>query len=128
MPIPTFDVFMRPVLELLAGDGQHHKRDIAEAMALRFGITPDERAETVSSGSKRFEDRVDWAVTYMVQAGLVERPLRAVVRITERGRTLLGDHVGSLTVHELRRFPEFQDFETRTRRPRPAVPGAPLPL
>jgi restriction system protein len=31
------------------------------------------------------DNRVSWAITYLVQAGLLERPRRAEVRITEAG-------------------------------------------
>jgi restriction system protein len=37
-------------------------------------------------------NRLHWAATYMYQAGLLSRPKRGVVRITDRGRKVTAAH------------------------------------
>ncbi|MFW5933919.1 MAG: restriction endonuclease [Actinomycetota bacterium] len=77
--------------------------------------------EAHPSGSRRFDNRVHWAVTYLVQAGLIHRPKRGVVQITERGREVLAVKPGRIDNDLLDRFPEFVEFKNRTgTRPRAA--------
>jgi restriction system protein len=51
-----------------------------------------------------------------VQAGLVERPRRAVNQITERGLDVLRDHPVRVDNHILEQFEEFRDFRARSAR------------
>jgi restriction system protein len=83
-------------------------------------ISDDEREELLPSGKQPvFSNRVGWAVTYMVKAGLVRRPRRGVVAITERGKQLLLEHEGRIDNSVLERFPEFIEFKTTRHVPSP---------
>lgn len=70
------------------------------------------------AGQHRLDNRVMWALSYLGQALAVERPRRGVYRITERGRSLLHDLPDTITVGDLRRYPEFVEFEGRSARAR----------
>jgi restriction system protein len=113
--VPDFQSYMTPLLELLS-DGQKRKiTDISESLARHFELTENDLADLIPSGRKtRHYDRVGWAATYMKQAGLLTSPQRAWYLITERGLQLAqtGEHINT---DILRRFPEFRDFQTRTR-------------
>ncbi len=63
-----------------------------------------------------FDNRTAWAATYMAKAGLIERPTRGHVRITDRGRATLAGKPSKVNVAYLRQFPEFEEFRTRTKR------------
>jgi restriction system protein len=63
-------------------------------------------------------NRVHWAITYMVQAGLLERPRRAVVACTARGRYVLRKHPERIDNTVLNQFPEFRAFKERSKSPR----------
>jgi restriction system protein len=69
----------------------------------------------VPSGSPLFANRLHWTITYLHQAGLVRRPRRAVVQITDRGREVLADHPDRVDVGVLLQFEEFIEFRSRTR-------------
>jgi restriction system protein len=110
MPIPGYQSFHRPLLELAADGGEHLFRHAVEQMATRFAVTPEERETLIPSGTQRLLDnRVGWSKTYLVKAGLLEAPRRGVFRITERGRQALADG-GDINFRYLRQFPEFVDF------------------
>ena len=82
--IPDFQSCMRPALAHLADGEPHRSREVKEALADGFELTDAERAELLPSGRQRvIDNRVGWALTFLSQAGLVERPSRGVVRITE---------------------------------------------
>lgn len=59
-------------------------------------------------------DRVGWARVHLRQAGLVDLPSRGVMHITERGRSVLGEHPASLDSRALMRFEEYRAFVHRS--------------
>lgn len=122
MGIPDYQSLMMPVLEL-AGDGKEHQfRPTAERLADQFGLSPLEREEMLPSGLQPvFENRLGWAITYLVKAGLLERPRRGVFRITVRGKEVLQASLERLDVKYLERFPEFKEFKERSAVPRRGV-------
>lgn len=116
--IPDYQACLRPALALLAGSGPLRSRAVKDALADEFGLDDAERAATLPSGRQRVMDnRVGWALTYLAQAGLIQRPQRGVVAITERGRTVLAELPAGagLGTKDLERFSEFVAFQQRTR-------------
>jgi restriction system protein len=114
MPIPDYQTLMLPLLALTSDGAERRFRDAVEALATKFQLTPDERSELLPSGTApTFDNRVGWARTYLKQAGLIESPKRGVLRITERGRTVLGKKPLRIDVKFLDQFQEFRDFRTK---------------
>jgi restriction system protein len=114
MAIPDYETVMRPLLEDCADGKSHRMRDLAETLAEKFRLTPVERAELLPSGIVKFVSRVGWAKTYLKQAGLVEQPARAMVRITGRGKEALRS-IERIDNAYLSRFAEFRAFKDRSR-------------
>lgn len=115
MTIPDYQTLMRPVLASLA-DGQiHRSRDVIEAMADEFALTPEERAAKVPSGQRRIDNRGGWAMSYLSQAGLIERPGRGLVRISDEGRTALDKHPHRIDTKALEVYPAYLEFRDRKR-------------
>lgn len=114
MPIPDYQTLMLPLLRL-ASDGQEHRfRDVVEKLAVEFGITDEERAEMIPSGTGPvFDNRVGWARTYLKQAGLVDSPKRGTIKITDRGLKLLTENHERIDVKLLNRYEEFRNFRSR---------------
>jgi restriction system protein len=110
MPVPGHQDFMRPLLELLSDSAEHVVRHTYGLLADRFSLTDSDRQELIPSGTQRLLDnRVGWAKTYLLKAGLLESPRRGVIRITERGRAALSqkDRIDNRYLHQ---FPEFRAF------------------
>ncbi|MDO5723355.1 MAG: restriction endonuclease [Flaviflexus sp.] len=85
---PTISQFRPSVLRVLA-DGEVRKlRDIYELVADDKGLDEETKAEEVSSGQKRYHNRIGWACSGLTQAGLLERPSRGHYRITDDGLTV----------------------------------------
>jgi restriction system protein len=117
MAIPDYQTLMLPALEVL-GDGQTRRvvPDVSDALADRFNVTDHEREQLLPSGLQTtLVNRAHWAVTYMSKAGLIERPARGRVRITDRGRSVLQQRPAKIDVAYLRTFPEFEAFRTKVR-------------
>ncbi len=114
MTVPTFQEIMLPLLEEAAGGEQYRVADLVVRIEGRFRLSPEDREHMLPSGRQRtIVNRVHWAVSYMVQAGLLERTGRGLVKLTERGREVIDQRPGQVDIKFLMRFPEFQEFRTR---------------
>jgi restriction system protein len=124
MELPTYDQFMLPLLKLTAEDGQiHHIAKLREELARQLSITAEQRAIKLPSGRQPiFNNRVGWASTYLRKAGLLSRPKRGYVQITQRGRDVLAENPPAIDDRYLQRFEEFREFNERS------VPEEQLPL
>lgn len=90
MTIPDFQTLMHPILAYLADGQQKSTRTVINAMSDEFGLTAEERAQMIPSGrAKLMDNRIGWSLTHLSQAGLIERPIRAQVRITPTGLEVL---------------------------------------
>jgi restriction system protein len=114
MSIPDYQTIMSPLLELIKDGTQRTLRECIEALANRFHLTPEERAQLLPSGQQRiFDNRVGWARTYLKKAGLLESPRRGTVRITSRGREVLAQRPNKIDVSFLMQFEEFSEFKNK---------------
>lgn len=129
MTIPDFQTVMRPVLSLLADGKVWSTKAVIAAMADQFGLSDEERAQLIPSGRQRtIDNKVHWSLTHMSQAGLLERPVRAHVQITDTGREVLASHPGRVDMKVLQTFPSYIEFRERTRAKKtpddgPSAPG-----
>ena len=124
MPVPDFQAVMLPFLQLLS-DGQEWKmRDVVESLAGHFSLTDLDREEMLPSGqSKVFNNRVGWAKTHLKNAGLVDNPTRGKVRLSERGRQVLGQSPESIDMKFLRQFDGYRTFIGELKEDNPGEGG-----
>lgn len=116
MTIPDFQSLMRPVLAYLSDGSVHRSREIKDAMADQFMLSDVERSEMLPSGRQRkIDNRVAWALTYLSQAGLVARPGRGHVEITNEGRVALDANPTEINMKTLEAYPTYLEFRDRTR-------------
>src|SRR5215218_2584688 len=102
---------MRPLLVLHADGADLDRQTVRASLAEQFHLTPEELVELLPSGRHRkFDNRLSWATTYLVHAGLLERPRRGVSRITSRGLTVLGQYPQRIDNSVLAQFEEFRRF------------------
>lgn len=116
MAVPDYQTLMRPVLAYLADGRVHRSRDVVDAMADQFRLSEEERAEMLPSGaSKRVNNRVGWATTYLSQAGLIDRPGRGQMVISAQGREALDRNPERIDTTVLEAYPAFVEFRERKR-------------
>lgn len=118
MTIPDFQTLMLPLLKLLEDGEEHTIRDCVEKLAEQFQLTAEERHQLTRSGVPLFENRIEWARTYLKKAGLLEAPRRAMVRITERGKEVLAQNPERIDYKFLMQFEEFRQFKMRSEHTR----------
>jgi restriction system protein len=114
--VPDYQSLMAPALHALAGGQERSLAQLREAIAGQFRLTEEDLKATIPSGSPLFASRLHWAITYLYHAGLVTRPRRGIVQITQRGQEVLARHPDRVDVNVLSQFDEFIEFRTPSRR------------
>jgi restriction system protein len=115
MSVPDFQTLMLPLLREVSRRPITPLQDVRAALASEFELTVEDITELLPSGRQaRFANRVGWAATYLKQAGLLDYPSRAILRITERGRQVLAEAPAQINIAFLGRFEEFVAFRSTT--------------
>jgi restriction system protein len=113
MSVPDFQSIMLPLLRFSADGKEHRIRDTYGKIADEFSLDEHDREALLPSGKMSvLTNRVQWAKTYLVKAGLLESPQRGVIRITDRGRKTLAENPEKLDIAFLNQYPEFVEFRT----------------
>ena len=116
MAIPDYQQFMLPLLKL-SGDGEVRRISaIQDSIVKLFGLTESELQEMLPSGQQSVvRNRLSWAKTYLVQAGLLEMTKRAHFKISPRGREVLENPPDAINIKFLSQFPEYLEFKGRAK-------------
>jgi restriction system protein len=113
MAIPDYQTIMLPLLKQISDLKEHRHRDTINALALNFKLTEDDLSIKLPSGRQAiFDNRVGWARTYLMKAGLLEYTRRGYCKITSQGLDVIRENPDIISVSYLRRFPGFQDFHS----------------
>lgn len=120
MTIPDFPTLMRPILAYLAEGQQKSTRSVVAAMSEEFGRTAGDRVQVIPSGrAKLIDNRIEWSLTHLSQASLIERPMRAQAKITPTGLHALRSHPNRVDISVLRDFPPYRKGRDRSRAKQP---------
>jgi len=104
---------MLPLLKLVADRQEHKMREVTDTLAEQFNLTEEERNVLIPSGTQSlFYNRVGWARTYLVKAGLLDTPRRGYIVITESGLKLLAEKLEEINTKLLKRYKGFRDFQS----------------
>ena len=126
--VPTYDQLTLPLLQMAMDGRVHTLREAAEVITAQMGLTDAQRAELLPSGKRtRFDDRLNWAKTYLTQAGLLVRVGWGKFRITALGLEVLADAPAVINRRYLMQFPAFRAAQTRPPTNDPAPYADDLP-
>lgn len=93
MPVPGFQKYFLPFLELIKDGKEYAMTELYESLANHFGLSDEDKNELLPSGLQtRHMKRVQLARTFLNKALLIENSKRAEVRIIERGIKLLAEN------------------------------------
>src|SRR5438552_3217267 len=104
---------MLPLLRFLGPRGEQQAAVAVAGVADALGISISERTELTPSGTQLVANRVHWAMSYMVQAGLTERPKKGIWTITDEGRRVLATELQRIDLNFLKRYDSFREFLLR---------------
>ncbi len=113
MAVPEFKYFILPVLKMAADQREHSLIEARDYLKSHFSLSEADLLELLPSGiQSRFSNRVQWARTYLVKAGLLAAAGRGKFKITDRGLKVLRDPPKIIDKPFLRQFDEFKEFST----------------
>ena len=129
MSVPDFQSFFKPLLDFASDGKEHSMRDARDAIAKVMALPEENMKELLSSGLQtKFDNRVAWAKSYLVQAKVLEAPRRGHFRITKRGLDLHKQGYKRIDIKILNQYPEFVEFhKPRTLREEPEVASSETP-
>jgi restriction system protein len=113
MSIPDFQSLMLPVLSVAANaaNGEIRIGDVIDRLAEELGLTPEERAQLLPSGTQgTFANRVHWAKFHLSKAGLIENTRKGYFKITPRGQQVFESKPARIDMNFLGQFEEFENF------------------
>jgi restriction system protein len=113
MAVPDFQSFFKPILDVAADNGEHSVKDARTIIKSVMDLSEEDLRDMLPSGTQsKFDNRIAWAISYLVQANVLERPKRAFFKITDRGRELHNKKHARIDVAILKAYPEFLEFHT----------------
>ena len=112
MDLPTFEDLMLPCLKL--GVEGIKVRDSVYRLIKILNLS-DEQVEykTPKNRTSVFYGRVNWAITYLKMAGLVEKPSRGFYQITDLGKAILEKKEERIDVKYLEKNTSFERVKTK---------------
>lgn len=99
MSIPNYQSLMFPLLKFLSDKKEHKIRQAVEKLSNEFNLSEEERQELLPSGQQPIIDnRIGWARTYMLKAGLLVAPRRGYIKISNKGLEVLKQNPEKINV------------------------------
>ena len=112
MSVPNFYEFMKPFLVAIKDGNSYTLKEVRGVLSKEFNLTDEDLSQMLPSGTQTvFTNRVQWAGTYLTKAGLVDKPSRGVVEITNEGRKVLSDNPEIIDVEYLTKYESFREFQ-----------------
>ena len=104
--LPRWDEFMKPILQV-QGDGEvRNRRQIFQVVADHVALSDDDRRVTLLSGQPAYENRIGWALSFLVYVGALDRPQRGQYRITQAGQELVARFPGVMSEKDVKELCE----------------------
>ena len=116
MAVPDFQTMMLPVLTALADSKPHSVREVSATVAKAMSVSEADRQERLPSGNQtKWANRIAWIGTHFNFAGLIARPARAQMQITERGLKVLKENPTRVDLKVLQQFPDYLNARRRKK-------------
>ena len=109
--VPQYHTLMLPVLRVMGGGSEMTTSQMRDAVAEHLGLSAEALSQRLPSGTQSaFDNRMGWARTYLMKAGLLDRPRRATYVISQSGKDLLSNPPAAIDAEFLRSYEQFNDF------------------
>lgn len=111
MSIPNYQELMLPLLRVLGtAEKDLHQKECTQRVADALQLTEEQREARLPSGLQTYiHNRIGWAGWYMQQAGLVMKPKKGSMRITDEGRALLAKNPATVDNKLLATYSNYRD-------------------
>lgn len=111
MAVPKHSDLFRIVLEPLKDGKAHYYNDCVLYAIQKLNLSDEDCQQTLPGSSRTMlKDRVQWALTYVRQAGLIQSEKRGYNRLTSEGNRVLRDSHIELNQDYLMQYESFRNF------------------
>lgn len=111
MSVPKYNEFFQPIMEYMEDENIHNIKELRDFCFKYYNLTEQDLKLTVPSKKQSlFYNRVFWAKTYLVKAGLIESVSRAQYCLTDRGKEAITNGVENITLSYLKKYESFRTF------------------
>ena len=117
--LPSWQFFIRYVLEALADGQVQHRRDLKHRATSIAPISDEQREIVFDDGESKAEHRCGWAMSALTRVQAVEKPSRGYYQITKVGRDLLKEFPDLILERDLMSLPAWAEYQP-TKREHPA--------
>lgn len=98
-------------MEYMEDENIHNIKELRDFCCKYYNLTEQDLKLTVPSKKQSlFYNRVFWAKTYLVKAGLIESVSRAQYCLTDRGKEAITNGVENITLSYLKKYESFRTF------------------
>lgn len=110
--LPKFHEFLAPILRYASDGKEHGLSETIDEMSRQFNLSEEQRNLLMPSGKRTYiYDRVSWAITYLVQAGLLVRTGRSTYKISDLGKGEAKIIPEKITHKYLEKFESYLNFK-----------------
>ena len=111
MEIPSFEDFMMPLLKLSSDKKDHTLQEAYSILAKQLNLTSQQMQEMLPSGTQlTYQNRIGWAKSHLIKAGLLSSENRGHFIITDLGEKELALKKESLDYHYLLKYPGLNEW------------------
>ena len=111
MAVPKYNEFFSPVLRALETGEIKHVSEIRKFALDYLNVSEEDRKAMLPSNTQRLADnRVNWSITYLRKANLIERVARGKYKITNTGLQVLHEKKDHVELKDLYQFDSFRQF------------------
>jgi restriction system protein len=117
--VPDFQSLMLPCLQIVSDGNAHVFKDIVQEIGEKLELTDEQRTTNLGKTGSRstFTNNVNFALSYLFMASLIEKPRRASFRIAEVGQTLLEKKPEKISIRFLsENYPSFAKRQKKWRK------------
>lgn len=106
---------MTPMLEWLQDGEAKHYKAYTPFVVNKLNISEEDQNILLNSGQPLFENRYGWASLYLRNAGLLDVPQRAHLRITDLGLEFYKSGKVITGVKDLEQFPKYNEWRSKKK-------------
>jgi len=109
--VPKYNEFFSPVLRALETGEIKHVSEIRKFALDYLNVSEEDRKAMLPSNTQRLADnRVNWSITYLRKANLIERVARGKYKVTNTGLRVLHEKKDHVELKDLYQFDSFRQF------------------
>lgn len=100
--VPAWSRLTVHCLQAMTDGGKHSRRAIRVRATELANLPAGAEEELLDSGGTRIDQRLNWAISHLSKAALIQQTARAEYQITDKGRAWLAQHPSGMDYSEAR--------------------------